>query len=92
MDPNVKFTDNVLIRTESGNKLRTNFNNGTRKRYDEVLPEAVKIGRNSNISKFLELINPRVIIYNSADQRIFLNENCRSSSENIQPEAGSIYN
>ena len=90
IDPSVKFTDVILIRTESRNKLRTNLHNGTGKKDDEVLREAVKVGWNSYLSKILKLINPRVMICNSADLSKFLERSYLSSDGDMQPDTINI--
>ena len=90
IDPNVKFTDVILIRTESRNKLRKHLDNGTGKKDDEVLREAVEVGWNSYLSEILKLINPRVMVCNSADLSKFLEGNFPSSDGNIQTDTINI--
>ena len=90
IDPNVKFTDVILIRTDSRNKLRKHLDNRTEKKDDEVLREAVGVGWNSYLSEILKLINPRVMVCNSADLSKFLEKNYLSSDGDIQTDTINI--
>lgn len=90
IDPNVKFTDVILIRTESRKKLKEHLYSGTGKKDDEVLQKAVKVGWDSYLSKILELINPRVMVCNSTDLSKFLERKYSSYDRDMQTDTINI--
>ena len=75
IDPNIKFTDAVLIRSNSRNKLTELLSNGKKARKQEEDAEiynAIEIGWNKYLSDVLKLIRPKVVVCNSTDLSHFI--------------------
>jgi hypothetical protein len=73
VNPNVKFTDVVLIRSSSKNDLKDMLSrnaNGS----DDNLCKAIELGWKNHMIELLELIRPDVMVCNSVDLSWFLEE------------------
>ncbi len=66
VNPNVKFTDVVMIRSSSKNKLKEMLS-GNSKGPDNNLFKAIKSGWEKYLLGLLELIRPDVMVSNSVD-------------------------
>ena len=71
VNPNVKFTDVVLIRSSSKNKLKEMLS-GNSNGPDNNLFNAIKLGWEKYLLGLLELIRPDVMVSNSVDLSWFL--------------------
>ena len=66
VNPNVKFTDVVLIRSSSKNKLKEMLS-GKANEADDNLYNAIEMGWKNYLIRLLKLIRPEVMVCNSVD-------------------------
>ena len=66
VNPNVKFTDVVLIRSSSKNKLKEMLS-GKANEADDNLYNAIEMGWKNYLIGLLKLIRPEVMVCNSVD-------------------------
>ena len=80
INPNVKFTDVVLIRSSSKNKLKEMLSEKADES-DAKLRKAIELGWQNHMIELLELIRPDVIVCNSVDLSWFLESKVALSSK-----------